>query len=549
MPFLNFLLNTIRPRLNDEHNKHFWLPAILKGIDGPEAGTKLLPLKIDKCNIGALKGDARKTVIDGFLIGMRALHTTRDSVPKLNLKVEDIIPDPDSPDPLLSFSNLVLNGLENQWVLDNLVVNEVENGCEITITLQPDHYDESTGLAKLGIKSDYLLSIKGCSADRPDLKYCNGKIKQQVDGVGKVTLSIVNVLIKATVLITTTGEGADRQINAQFKGIVVTDLSKDEPMGIDVDDLSVESSLNKHFVGEWRNMAVRAITSEEGTQGIFLQINGALGDAGNLKSLSAEISPRLKDVLDSIFGAVVPHELPVGGQPVLNRVDGYLFDRIRYTFNNIDNDWYLPKAVCSLTSPVVEPLQVERIDLPDQVISGLKFVNLRITDLNIVGFSNILAPAAQLLFDEKGNLNATVKICELNPPPSKQFSGKNIPAPPLKATAKITLEFGSTSITIDLGITVQSAEVNFLNEFSGGNVEGLRLDLKYLRLTVNPDVFKIELAPTSPFSGKISATLNTPEIKKEIIDKLNDYAAANLKSISEQVTNAMRAGIISRLDT
>ncbi|AYL96145.1 hypothetical protein [Mucilaginibacter celer] len=550
MPFFSFLLNTIRPRVNDEHNKRFWLPGVLKGIDGPKPDTKLLPLNISDCNIGALSGEPCTLVTEGVLIGIRTVLTAKKKeVRPINFDREDIIPDPANPAPLLSFSNLVLNGLENQWVLDDMPVIQNSSGYEVVIKLQPNHYPASTGLSALGIKSDYLLSFTACAADLPDLAKYNGGYKQKVDGRGKVRLSIINALLKATIGVNITGDGPDRQAAVEFKNIVFTDFSAEMPLGIEVDELDVESTLSQYFVGKWEDMAKVAMTSPQGVEGIFARVNAALNDADNLRRLSAEVSPMLGNVLNSIFGTVMPHGLPVAEHAALNQVDEYLFDRIRYAFNYIDNDWYLPKAVCALSSPSLEPLLVDRINLPDQKIAGMLFENIRITELNVAGFSNIIAPAAQLLFDEKGNLDATLKLCALNPPPVKQFSGKNIPAPPLKGTAKITLERkGSEPVTISLEVTMQTGEVSFLNEFLGDSVDTLQLDLKYLRLKVSPDVITIVLSKDSPFSGFISSKINTPEIKNEIIAKLNEYAADNLKSISAQITEAMRAGIISGLD-
>jgi hypothetical protein len=228
-------------------------------------------------------------------------------------------------------------------------------------------------------------------------------------------------------------------------------------------------------------------------------------------------------------------------------VDGYLIDRIKAGLNNTGSNFYLPKIICGLSNPSVEPLTYDAVDLPDQTLGGLDYTQIKIRNIHIKGLSNLLALPAGLLFNADGNLDATLTAGLLNPPPPQQFSGKIIPGPPLNCIGVISVlpEDYEEPLQVDLTINVTASKLHLVCRFSGEDANSLSIKLNAANLMADPKA-GIEIKTDDSL---LKLLVKKDGLKKQMLEKFNEQITANLGVISQQITTATVSAINSQLDS
>ena len=533
MSLFSFIFNTLRIRVNDPKNHRFWLPKVLEGISGSNQQGKLLPLTVDRWEVGTISGEAGTTIVNSFLSNYRSyLEKAR----KIKLTGQDTIANPATPYPRLSFLRMTINGLENLRVMGNPPVQSGGGGYETVVTLQTNYYNGKNGTPTLplfGLSGDYLITQDLCTADHASPGVCNGRNSDRINGQGKVALTIANAFIKATVRISIVGAGKDRKPLVTIGKLVFLGEYEQTAPGFSIDSLSIVANVSEYLKDIWLTMSQKALNSPEGQAGIFGQVNSALNEPGNLRQLSETLSPQLSTALDSIMGAVPSGRLPDdSGQQLPNPADLYVFDRLRYALNDPQGQWFLPRTISSITQPPLEPLRIDRIDLPDQQSDGLRYTQIRLTNGVVTGLSHLQASSRQLVFDANGSLDATLT------------------AVGLRCTGSFSLlpEGFDDALTGGYTLDIDKGMVHFRAGFSGEEVGGLNITIGAARLVADPSQIRFSLQINSEFRVFINAVLNTPGVLTSMLDRLNDAIGRNLDSVGREISKATNKGIASRLD-
>jgi hypothetical protein len=537
MAFFNFIFNTLRSRINDAGNKRFWLPDVLLDMNGDNDSGKLLPLYVDGWDVGAITGESGSVITEAICKAYRSTYQTKGKV----------IADPEDPTPKLSFQKTTISGLHNLWLLADPPTESDGNGYGVTLTLQSNYYNGKDGqpvLEALVMKGRYTLLQRLSIVMKGAPNQFNSNYVEQVDGQGDMSVQIIDAFLQITLRIEITGEGPARQTAVKIKQARLLDVHHNTNPKLKIKELTIDTEF-EGFKEVWEKAAEKAFGSQKASDGIFAQINYSLNQQGNLQKLSEALSSQLANAIDNLFGAVTAGCLPDSpNQQIVNPVDAYLFDRIRFALNNPDGDLYLPKTICTLANPVAEPLVYEEVGLPDQNFGGLDYKEIKLLNVVITGLSNMLASPAGLLFNTNGDLDAMIIAGGLNPPPIKQYSGKKIPAPPLACSGKLSTrpEFFDGPLVCNITINIDTGKLHFLNCFSGDDADHLALNLKYADLQADVDDIHINTS-----EDIINMFIDSPGIKKALLTKLNELMVQNLPAISEQITKATVAGINSRL--
>ena len=541
MTLFNFLYNTLGKRANDPNNSRYFLPKVLTQINNPNGPGTLLPLKQTDWSIGAIKGASG------------AFIATNIADKKGIFEGVANIPDPDNPHPVFAFPKATVFGLQNIVSLPNPQVSSGSAGYTAKITIQLNQYDN---FPDLRIEGDYKITQSLCASS--DGEVCDENSKETMIGTGGFIAFIEDAFFDVFLRIDVLGRGSGRRIQltvnkVNLRGALPGTLpslvdSEEKPMTITISNqMSEEDAWLKDILPD---MAKSAIFAPEGQSGLFGNLNVGLNEPANLAELSKTLSTQTNTMLDDMMGSIPRGTLPSGGtQQVSNPADTYVFDRLRASFNTPNSNYYLPKTVTQLDNPTLEPLKIAKIDLPDQTISGLKFVDIELQNIVFRGFGNLVAPPNQLFFESDLELNATIDIGTLNPPPN--VPGKMIPAPPIKGTGQFTMlpeRFGR-AITGRFTVFINSGQLALTLFVTGSDASDMVIKVSKTKLIVPTNKMSIDLNIQSAFKAIINKIINKPNVEQSIIKQINRELSKNLNAISKQVTKATRQGIAAKLDS
>lgn len=561
MYLFNFLFDTFQKRMNDPNNERFWLPKTMGELQDPDRGAKLLPLQGENWDLGKIKGEASDLITN--VMTQQAQFVMMGLGQGELLRDHTVIACPDDPNPGLKFTTAVIHGLDNLFLEAHPPVNSSKSGYQTSLTFELDHYLEkevpegaveetetppTPVLPKFSVNGKYLLTQCLCLAKLDDPTKCANSLNDEINGTGDFNLDINNAFIVADVNILSTGEGPNRSLKVEITQLRLQGPLEGEMPELVVNNLTIDSEIEA-LEPFWIAAATNAITSQEGQEGLFANLNASLNTPDKLAQLSEMMTEKLKGSIDNMMGPVGEGELPTDPrQAEDNQADVYIYDRIRVAMNNPVSEWYLPKSTSELKNPAIDPLVIDQINLPDQNIGGMPFTNMLLSNITFTGFSNAIAPPKQISFSSESDVVMIVDLGTLNPPP--RVNGKVIPAPPIKGKGTFSVKaFGTYELTSPFTVTLNKSQVKFTMSASGGDVDSLDLAIKHTEVLQQNSDMIIDLQLQSMFKAMINGGLNKQSMKESFIDKLNIEIAKKQPTISEQFAQATKAGIAERLDS
>ncbi|WP_346882204.1 hypothetical protein [uncultured Algibacter sp.] len=545
MTLFNFIYNTIRARVNNPSNARFWLPKVLENIEGSN-NNKLLPLKTNEFNVGVIDGEGGTTITNSF---KTQYDSYLEHVEGVNLDNQTAIACPKTPNPSLSFKTMELDGLQNLWVLADPPTTSGTFGYNTIINLETNYYDGVTHLPAvpmLKIKGNYLLAQNFCTADI-GANTCNGNYSTNINGTGYVDLSINNGLIEADTKIDIKGTGVNRSLNVIVNKVTFKGITASSKPTLKINDLKIIANVSDFLKGVWIEMSTKAINHPETQVSIFSQINATLNTTENLTKLSETMTSQLHKAINGILGNLPPGQLPDdSGQKLANPVDLYIFDRIRFGFNDPTSSTYIPLTISNINSPILDPLQIDKISLPNQDVMGLTAKDIKVENINFDGLTNVIAPSNQVIFNTSTEMTATLNIGDIKNS-SKLSNGKTIPLPPLKGKGNFSLSIDGQTLTGGFNVSVSSSQFSFKTVITGDDVSTMVVTLNAANLIAAPNAVTIDIDIASFFEKTINQVINKDDIKNKIISAINSELSNNLASISQEITKVSRTSINNRL--
>lgn len=547
MAFLPLILNTAQKLANDPGSKYF-LPNVLQGLSGDNSQRKLLPIEQKNWPIGPIGGVPGQTVTTAFEDNWM---TYLEKVKKINLTGQNAIAAPGTPTPQLNLADsqgklIQIVGLQNVKVLQVNVLSSTEAGYHVALVLQSNAWNNYPALQ---VATPYTLSQNLCLANSGS-NSCNGNAATDIVGSGTANILIQGAALHADVNVGTSGQDANRQVTVTLNALKLVGSDPNQSPALNVSDLTIDANVSSFLLNVWKTMAIKAITSPDGSAGIFEQIDGALNSAGNLNALATMLTTQLQSILKEAFGPVAAGALPSHAQaPGVNQVDQYLVDRASYALNTQGSGWYVPQLVTSISDPQLEPLQVASIQLPDIAISalGVTATAVALSKVTITGLSNLLTPAAQMVF-KPNSLSFVATLGMLNPPPVFGGQATQVPAPPTRVNGNFTMTIMDTLINGTMAITLQQPSMSVTANSEGDNLDNMTISFSSIAISL-PDLANLVIAVQldSAFTGMINEALKNNSIRSQILQAVNGALASNLGVIGGAVTDQAKKLIQSRL--
>jgi hypothetical protein len=547
MAFLPLILNTAQKLANDPGSKYF-LPNVLQGLSGDNSQRKLLPIEQKNWPIGPIGGVPGQTVTTAFEDNWM---TYLEKVKKINLTGQNAIAAPGTPTPQLNLADsqgklIQIVGLQNVKVLQVNVLSSTEAGYHVALVLQSNAWNNYPALQ---VATPYTLSQNLCLANSGS-NSCNGNAATDIVGSGTANILIQGAALHADVNVGMSGQDANRQVTVTLNALKLVGSDPNQSPALNVSDLTIDANVSSFLLNVWKTMAIKAITSPDGSAGIFEQIDGALNSAGNLNALATMLTTQLQSILKEAFGPVAAGALPSHAQaPGVNQVDQYLVDRASYALNTQGSGWYVPQLVTSISDPQLEPLQVASIQLPDIAISalGVTATAVALSKVTITGLSNLLTPAAQMVF-KPNSLSFVATLGMLNPPPVFGGQATQVPAPPTRVNGNFTMTIMDTLINGTMAITLQQPSMSVTANSEGDNLDNMTISFSSIAISL-PDLANLVIAVQldSAFTGMINEALKNNSIRSQILQAVNGALASNLGVIGGAVTDQAKKLIQSRL--
>jgi len=552
---VSFVYNTLRERANNPSNAKYWLPSRIETLDNPNGSGPLLPFHADHWDLGKLRDDGGATITNAIANAWWSLVGKMASKSKINISDFQPIPNPDSPFPLLSMNGVTVLGLHNMWAMPNPDIQIVDGGYDISLTLQAGFYDgadhkdglsHQPELPSLQLVGQYQLDQSVCAATNEDPNHCTtvpltlprlSWPTENITGTGAVTVNINNLHIDALVHISVKGANASRTLQATLKHLNVrgSQLDSYPDFELDPDKLTIVTILNETMQNIWKAQVINAFSNPATHQSFTQHINDLLNGTDNLSQISSMLTQQINKVFDDTLSAVPAGQLPVDatGQSGETLVDQYAFDRLRYSLNNPDSEYYLPTAIKRIQNPQLEPLTMDTVSLGDLSFQGMVFNQAELTNLVIHGLSNLTSPADQQHLD-----NAEVFI-------QLQLSSNQIM---INGNFSLTPDGSTEALTGGLAITLTKAGAEATILFSGTILEQLQTQFTKLSLGANPGDMQINVRIDSAFSDVINAILNQDDVKTQAMQAINDKATLSLSDISARASSDIQKLIANNLD-
>lgn len=541
---MDFILNTLNSRINDPDNQKLWLPRLLvqmKGSDDQPA----LPVKSDLQNVGALEGPHSAYLAENLAENWGINNSLF------------AIPDPADPPPYLELSKIELDGLQNIHVNPALATAD-----PVSLPLLFNAYTQTTGgvpMPTLTLSARYQLSQQVCSCANLGATVCDGVRKAKLTGDGDLTAQFTDCLLVADSVITVAGSGAARTLSLSVSKLNVKGADSDVPT-INIANLTIDEGLpNKP---DLIDTIIQALTASEGQAALLGALDSMLNKPANLKSINTMLTSKATDIFDAIFGPLPVQGLPAddSGQTAATPVDLFLFDRMRAATLDPASNWYLPWQLASSEDPVLEPYTQDRIDVPDQVIQGLKYTNITISNLVLNGGSNAQTPLGDTVLTTP-KINATLHFGDMPQGPARQVNRKDgavsmpvPPAPPLVLQADFALTqqgFAPLPLKGSLNATVTGLQAALTITPSGADADHLFLDISNLTGNIADATVKVtvQLDPRNDtLEGIMQSLFEMKSVQDSIAKALNQTLSDQSAQLSEQFSQIARNAIVSQLD-
>lgn len=538
---MSFINKTLEPRLNDSANVKLWLPRQLMQMKD-DSDKPLLPVYTESQDPFLLKGEHGTNLANQFATVWSIMNQAWAE------------PDREKPLPTLTMSKVTLHGLHNVFI-DQVSDNPTISGYDVRIVLQPNYYDDPTQNIPMPLfrfKGRYHID-QSISVTRGE----NGSelYKSLIEGEGEFDVACSQCVLIAHIGINVGGDGAERVVTVSANSLELTGMGQGEP-ALSFDDLTLEGSL------EQKDVLIRfikqAINSPDGQAGILGAVKDMINAPPNLKTLGVSLTEHFNNLTNQSFGAISPGGMPTdtAKQQGNTALDVYLYDRLRIAFNQPQSSWYLPKMLADTSDPELEPFTQSSINISDQTLAGLKYTEIRLSNVQIIGLSNAVTPL-NTNFLNHSYIAMDVDFGAL-PEGGRngQYGGRAgfPPPPPVKIAAAFYLkQNGITPVTLtgSLQSSVFNSQMKLGMQVSGVDVDNLWIDISAVTLSLGTafvDVV-IHLVPRNETLEKIIARLLVlPDVQTQISKGLQEALEKQRPGLSENVSKLARSRIISQVN-
>jgi hypothetical protein len=455
----------------------------------------------------------------------------------------------------MRLTNVTVDGLQNVYLCDPIILTATESGYEAAATLRFGHYagDSATKLPPVSLAGRFHVELGLCSAFTSDIKKgikkCNGTFSEAISGEGDFKLNFTALLAEITFKLGVAGTGNGRTLQVVAESLRIQYETRDRESAIVVKELTIDTR-KIGFVGNWKESATKVLQSADGANSLLQNLQATLSQPANLESISQAFTAQFTTALHSLFGPVSPADSAVSTEiGPRNVADRLLFDRARAAVNDVRSPIYLPKLLLGSSSPNLDPYLGSTISLgPQQISKRTRLSDVSITSPKLTGISNAAA-LPDKTYSRDGLLHMQIDLGSLNPPP-QITGGKTISAAPVKLEAgfSITSDRSGRTETGSMSTTLATLSIQIEATASGENANDLVINVKGLSVCARElSQVNLKVQLDSEFCDVLNDVLNEPSIKNQLIGQLNSQLSANLEQISRSVTDQIRSLIANQL--
>jgi hypothetical protein len=519
-----FIFSTIKTSANDPKSKNF-LPVMLGNIQ--RDGAPLLPLKEDSWTIGKLGGPSGLAIAKNIANQYFQINGT------------PAIPWPKDPDPSLDMKDpkgvikVIINGLENVYVTDFTNYNYDEASATVTaeIKMQFNYWTNNPGglqpgqkITPLSLQVPFVLTQNLCLANSLDDSTCIDPLAPPVQIVGEGTFSaaITQLNFNASIKITV---GSNRSgLNLAITKIALVTTGEGAPK---FTNIKAQLTTESDFQDIISDLITSFMSAGDASKAVFTQMENSLNGPDNINAISNTLNTQTTNFFDARLGKVTGPLPGDEGQQSTNKVDLYLFDRIRYSLNNPNSDWYVKNLLDSYKNPPLNPFRPEDLNLGAfELFAGFKLSNVTLSNIVITGFPNSTVPAATMVLAPP-TLRIALLLGSLN-------AGTI-------ATANFSATYPGGSLQFGITVTVHSVLLSSVITPNGDDANELVVTFNSIDFQVPTiSALQITLSDQSGMGPAVQKVLNTPDVQQKIVTAIKSQFNSHLTDISGEVTTLIR---------
>ena len=521
----SFIFLTVKASANNPKSKNF-LPTLLAGIKSN--GKPLLPLQEDSWTIGKLTGTSGLTIAQDI------------ANQYFQINGDPVIPYPKNPDPSLELRDkkgedkISINGLSNAFItgFDNYQYNEAEQTVTADIAMQfnywtnnPKGLQPGQEITPLSIDTPFILTQDLCKAETMNSPTCiDGNADPiHIEGFGTFSADISQLNFVASIAINVEPDRSGLDMKVTKLTLITT--GKGAPQFTNV---KAKLSNQTDFQAIISQLITTFMSSPDASEAVFKQMGDSLNSPHNINALSDTLKDQVADFLDSRLGPVTGKLPSDDGQKDANLVDQYLFDRIRFSINNPDSDWYVQTMLKNYKNPPLDPFKPEDIDVGDfEIFDGFKLTDVKLSNIVIDGFPNATAPADKMILAPPV-VDMAVLLGSLG-------SGT-------KATADFSADFPGGKLKLKIKVEVKGVTLTSVVEASGEDVSRLVITMDSIKYSI-PKVsdMKISISDQSGLGPAVEKVLNTKPVQDKIVKAIDKETKSHLDDISKEVTSIVKS--------
>lgn len=520
-----FIFRTIKTSANDPKSKNF-IPVLLSNIQN--GASKLLPLKEDSWTIGKLGGSS------GLAIAKNIANQY------FQINSQPAIPYPKDPDPSLDLrdskgiNKVIINGLENVYITDFTNYNYDDASATVTadIKMQFNYWtNHKSGLqpgqkiTPLSLNVPFILTQNLCLSNSLDDTTCIDPSAPPVTIVGEGTFSadITHLNFNASIKITVATNRSGLNLAITKLALVTTGTEAPQFANIDA-KLTTQSD----FQDIISYLITSFMSAQDANTAVFTQMQNALNDAANINAISNTLNSQVGTFLDARLGTVTGPLPGDDGQQTTNKVDLYLFDRIRYSLNNPNSNWYVKTLLDNYKNPPLNPFRPDNLNIGSiDIFAGFQLNNVTLSNIVITGFPNSTVPAERMILAPP-TLRLALLLGSLNGGTS--------------ATADFSASYAGGNLQFGISVTVRSVSLSSVITPNGDDASALVVTFNSIDFQVPAvDNMKITISDQSGFGPAVQKVLNTPEVQQKIVSAVKSQFNSHLTAISNEVTTLVRA--------
>lgn len=519
-----FIFRTIKASANDPKSKNF-LPVMLGNIKNGDS--PLLPLKEDNWAIGKLGGPSGLAIAKNIANQYYQIYGT------------PVIPWPNNPDPSLDLKDpkgvikVTINGLENVYLSDftNYDYDEASATVTADIKMQFNYWTKNPGglqpgqkVTPLSLNVPFILTQNLCLSNSIDDSTCINPSADPVQIIGEGTFSadITQLNFNASLKITVAPNRSGLNLAITKIALVTTGAGAPQFTNIKA-QLTTESE----FQDIISDLITSFMSAGDASKAVFTQMEQSLNGPDNINAISNTLNTQTTNFLDARLGKV---NGPLPGdenQLSTNKVDLYLFDRIRYSLNNPGSDWYVKNLLDNYKNPPLNPFRPDDLNLGSfDLFAGFKLSNVTLSNIVITGFPNSTVPAASMILAPP-NLRIALLLGSLN-------TGTI-------ATANFSATYPGGNLQFGITVTVHSVSLSAVINPDGDDANQLTVTFKSIDFQVpNVSALQITLSDQSGMGPAVQKVLNTAEVQQKIVSAIKSQFNDHLAPISGEVTTLIR---------